>query len=134
MKHEVIPEEVIEELRALHAQSSRVRGGTPVGHPDRVAGDELAAQSVAVMESYGVTVSRLSKMMGLSVHALKFFLMRRGALQFTDGVARNTAGQAYKNIAVTGRPKVKTCKRGHDTSTPDKRTGDGHCKECSKRQ
>jgi hypothetical protein len=132
MAHAPIPEKIIDELKALHVQSSRVRGSTPLGHPDREAGDELAAKSLAVMETYDVSVSRLSKMMGLSVHTLKFFLMRRGTIPTTPGVAKNSNSTPYRNIVVVGRTGSKdaTCKRGHDTSTPDKRTKDGHCKEC----
>lgn len=131
MRYEAIPDETIEELRSLHAQSSRVRGGTPIGHPDRLAGDELVSKSLDTMEVYSVTVSRLSKLMGLSVHTLKLFLMRRGALETTPGVARNTNGTPYRNIAVSGRTGTSdSCKRGHDTSTPEKRTRDGHCKAC----
>jgi hypothetical protein len=131
MARSPIPEKTINELKALHAQSSRVRGTTPLEHPDRKAGDELAAKSLTVMEVYDVPVSRLSKMMGLSVHTLKFFLMRRGAIQTTPGVAKNANSAPYKNTVVVGRPgKYAACKRGHDTSTPDKRTKDGHCKAC----
>ena len=134
MRYEEIPAETIDELRSLHRQSSRVRGGTPVGHPDRIAGDELVAAVLAVMDSHGVSISRLSKLMGLSVHTLKLFMMRRGALEATPGVARNSASKPYKNVEIRGRTgKSDTCKWGHDTSTPDKRTGDGHCKECRKK-
>lgn len=130
-RYSAIPSNIIDELKALHAQSSRVRGSTPLGHPDREAGDELAAKALTVMEAYDVPVSRLSKMMGLSVHTLKLFLMRRGTLQPTPGVAKNASSTPYRNIMVSGRPgKYDACKRGHDTSTPDKRTKDGHCKAC----
>ena len=85
---------------------------------------ELAVEAVA---EYGVTVTSLSRQMGLSDHAMRYFLMRRGAIEETPGAKR--LGVTYRNLSSVGQPPIEICKRGHKQND-ETRNRHGQCRPC----
>jgi len=123
----IVPEAMIAELKSLQKLSSRTGRATPLGHEFRRAGDMLAELAVEAIAEYGVTVTSLSRQMGLTDHAMRHFLMRRGAIEATPGVKR--LGVAYRNLSNVGQPKIQECKRGHQ-QTSETRNRHGQCRPC----
>lgn len=126
----VIPEGMLAELARLQELASKVRGFTPVGHENRLAGDLLAEVALDAMSEYKVTATELSQQMGLNRNTMQFFLMRRGAVEVSPGMAPHV--KTYTNTKALGRTASDQCSRGHDTSTPETRYSDGNCKVCTR--
>lgn len=97
--------EAIAEIQALMPLAVRVRGNTPIGHPNRVA-SECLSEIFAEARIRGVRIREIAEAAGLTGYAVRARLARHGYIA-------NPPSQPNYRPGSTARGMADRCQRGH---------------------